>query len=69
MSELVWRMVKLQSFFSRKQALITKETARTANKIYYFSNEKICTALHFKFHTIEQTIKDTAIHFLSDHKK
>ncbi len=69
MSELVWRLVKIQSFISRKQALITKETARTANKKYHFSNEKVCSALNFQFRPIEQTIKDTAIHFLADHKK
>lgn len=68
MSELVWRLAKVQSLINRKQPLITKETARTANKQYYFSNEKICSSLNFQFRPIEQTIKETAIHFLSDHK-
>jgi len=67
MSEVVWRLAKIQSFISRKQALITKETARTANKKYHFSNEKICSSLNFQFRPIAQTIKETAIHFLSDH--
>jgi len=69
MSELVWRLSKFQSIISGKQPFITKETARTANKKYYFSNEKICSALNFQFKTINQTIKDTSILFLADHKK
>lgn len=67
MSEVVWRLAKIQNIFSRKQPLITKETARTANKKYHFSNEKICNALDFQFRPISQTIKDTAIHYLKDH--
>ncbi len=69
MSEIVWRLARVQSLISGKQALITRETARTANKIYFFSNEKIGTALHFQFRPITQTIKNTAIHFLADQKK
>ena len=69
MSEVVWRLAKLQSVIAGKQPFITRETARTANKKYYFSNEKIGAALNFQFRTIEETIKDTAVHFLADHKK
>ena len=69
MSELVWRAAKIISIISGQKSLITKETARTANKKYYFSNEKICSALDFKFRSIEQTIIDTAVYFKSDHIK
>jgi len=69
MSELAWRLVKAISMVSGKKPFITREIARTANKKYYFSNDKICTALDFQFRPIEQTIKDTALHFLEDHKK
>ncbi len=68
MSELGWRLAKIQSVITGKQPYITRETARTANKKYYFSNKKICTALDFTFTPIEQTIKNTAVHFLADHK-
>lgn len=69
MSELVWRLSKAQSLIRGKQPFITRETSRTANNKYYFSNEKICSALNFQFRSIEETIQDIAIHFLGDHKK
>jgi len=69
MSEVVWRLAKLQSFISKKKPLITKETARTANKKYYFSNDKICKEIGYEFIPIKQSIKETAIYFLADHKK
>lgn len=69
MSEVVWRLIKIYSFVTRKKPVITKETARIANKKYYFSNEKICSSLKFEFRPIEKTIKDIAFHFLSDHLK
>jgi len=69
MSEVVWRLAKMQSFISKKQPLITKETARTANKKYYFSNDKICKEIGYQFLPIKQSIKETAFYFLADHKK
>ncbi|MEI8204170.1 MAG: NAD-dependent epimerase/dehydratase family protein, partial [Bacteroidota bacterium] len=52
------------SFFSGKKPFITKETARTAQKSYYYSNNKISTALNFNFIPIEETIKETSEYFL-----
>jgi nucleoside-diphosphate-sugar epimerase len=69
MSEIVWRVIKLASIINGKIPLITKETARTANKTYTFSNKKITSDFNYKFITIQQSIADTAIHFLRDHKK
>ena len=60
MSNLVWRLEKIRSFFTGSNPLITKETTRAAHQQNYFSNAKICRALNFKFIPIEQSIKDTS---------
>lgn len=67
MGAIVWRIAKVISLVTGKKPLITREPARTANKKYYFSNEKICKALHFEFRNIEQTVIDTAVLFRKDH--
>jgi len=66
MSELAWRLEKAKSFLTKKQALITKETARTAQKKYYFSNKKSCDALDFTYTPMHKVIGETARFFLND---
>ncbi len=69
LSGIVWRLEKMRSFIIRKPPLVTRETARTANKKYYFSNEKICLAINYKFEPFQKTVKETALRFLLEHKK
>jgi dihydroflavonol-4-reductase len=58
MSEVAWRLFALRKFFTGKRALITKETARTANQEYFFSNEKLLKAIpEFSYTPIEQTLE------------
>ncbi len=40
MSNIVWRLYAIVSFFTKKPALITKETAATANSNYFYNNQK-----------------------------
>ncbi len=68
LSAIVWRVFKVLSLLTGKSPLITKETARTANKKYYFSNKKIREALDYEFIPISQSVKDTVNLFLKDHK-
>lgn len=57
MTELVWRMELLKSRLSGKEAVISKETARTAQTKCYYENDKILKAFpHFQFTPIEDTI-------------
>jgi nucleoside-diphosphate-sugar epimerase len=67
-SEIVWRTLKLKSILTGKKPLITKETARTANSTYNYSNEKIKKAIRFRFRPINETIEYTAKLFLEDVK-
>ena len=38
-------------------ALITRETARSSQKTFTYSNEKIKEALNYEFESLENTIK------------
>lgn len=64
LGSVAWRIEALKSFFTGIKPLITKETARSANQRYYYSNEKIKKALHFEFIPVQQSIKDVCDFFL-----
>ncbi len=64
LGSLTWRAEAVRSFFTGSKPLITKETARSANQQYYYSNEKIKKALNFEFISVKQSIKDTCGYFL-----
>lgn len=60
LASVVWRWEALKSMFSGKNALVTKETTRTALAKVYFDNTKILKALPgFQFTSINETIKNT----------
>ena len=57
---MVWRWEAIKSMFTGKDALVTKETARTALAKVYFDNTKIVHALPgFTFTPINETIANT----------
>jgi nucleoside-diphosphate-sugar epimerase len=64
---LGWRGDWLVSTLTRKARMITRETARSSMRIAKFSNQKIRTALGMDFIPIEQSIQQTALHFLKAH--
>lgn len=65
LSEIVWRLEKIRSFFTKSNPLITKETTRAAHQNNSFSNQKIRTTLSHNFIPMEQSIRETAAHFLA----
>ena len=57
---IVWRWEAMKSMFTGMEALVTKETARTALAKVYFDNTKILNALPgFTFTPINETIANT----------
>lgn len=59
MRQIVWRVEAFKSFFTNKEPLITKTTAKTAaNKIEY-SSDKIIAATQITFKPIHDTIEWT----------
>jgi dihydroflavonol-4-reductase len=60
LSNVAWRWFAIKSFFTGKPALITSETAETANANYSYDNTKLLKALpQFKYNNIDETIKRT----------
>jgi nucleoside-diphosphate-sugar epimerase len=63
MSEIAWRLFHVRKIITNKKPLITKETARTANNKYLYSNKKIVDTLNFRFLPMEQSVKDSCRFF------
>ena len=69
LSSFAWRMEKLRHLITGSNPLITKETARSANRKSAYSNKKILNQFpDYKFISVEQSIKDTCGLFLRDKK-
>lgn len=64
--KLGWRVTFLISLLTGKSPAVTKETARTSQKLSQFSNQKIIDALGFEFIPVERSIRETATLFLQD---
>lgn len=60
LSEIAWRMEKIRSLITRSNPLITRETARSANSNYQFSNEKAMNELGMTFRSIDEAAQNTA---------
>ncbi len=58
MLELIWRLDKIRSLCTGGSPLITRETANTSCKCYFYNNEKISKHLGFEFIPIEISIKE-----------
>jgi len=66
LSGLSWRILKVQSYFTGKSPMITKQTARTANSIHRYSNKKLVEATGIHFIPMKESIEKTAEIFLKD---
>jgi nucleoside-diphosphate-sugar epimerase len=62
--EAGWWIEALRTSVTGKKSLITKESARSAVKKYFYSNEKIKKELNFSFIPIDETVKDVCAKFL-----
>jgi dihydroflavonol-4-reductase len=60
LSEVAWRMELVRSLITGSNPLITKETAKSANSNFRFSNEKIKNDLGMSFYSIEEAAQNTA---------
>ncbi len=56
-ASIVWPLEKIKSFFTKKNPLVTKETAKTALTSIFYNNTKLLQTLpNFKYTPIEKTI-------------
>jgi len=62
-------LLKMNGFFNNKKHTITAETARTAQRKYYYSNKKFIDATGMKQMSVKESVKKTARLFLKDYTK
>ncbi|MEX6626597.1 SDR family oxidoreductase [Tenacibaculum salmonis] len=55
-TEITWRISWLISKVTKKEPLLTKNSARSSHNISYYSSKKITEELNFKFELINKTI-------------
>jgi len=63
-SAIGWRASLILSYITGSTPIVTKETARTANKSYYYNNEKIKNLLKMDFISVNESVENTAQLFL-----
>jgi dihydroflavonol-4-reductase len=56
LTEILWRIEAIRSFFTQKSPLITKETAKNSRTKFAYKNEKIRQAIGFQFTNFQETI-------------
>ncbi len=67
--EAAWRVAWLASKFTGKPAFITKQTARSSSRTFFYDNKKSLAAFPFQYTPIAQTIRETGAQFLRSVKK
>ena len=69
MTEIVWRLKLLQSRMAGKEAVISRETARTAQTQHLYNNEKFLRWFpQFHYYTLGETIEQMAELYLQQNK-
>ncbi len=66
LSELSWRLLKIEALITGKRPLITRQTAQTANSDYRYSSEKFVKTTGMKFTPMKECIQKTAGIFLKN---
>ncbi|MEO8146817.1 MAG: NAD-dependent epimerase/dehydratase family protein [Bacteroidia bacterium] len=67
-SEVGWRGEKIKSLLTGKSPMITKETARTSMKKYFYSSQKIKAAIGINFIPMKESVEWTCGKLLQEMK-
>ena len=67
-SAIMWRLEWLRTRILGGKPLITRETAHTAGKTYFYDNSKVKARLNFQFRTIQESVRDISGFYLRDHQ-
>jgi nucleoside-diphosphate-sugar epimerase len=62
--EAAWRAAWLAGKFTGRAPFITKQTARSSARTYYYDNRKSLAAFPFSYTPISQTVQETGAQFL-----
>ncbi len=65
-ASIAWRLAGLHAFFTGKQPMLTKHSAKAAQQIYTYSAVKIQKDLDFEFESLKETIQRAGKRFLGD---
>ena len=68
LSEIAWRLEWLKFKLTGKKPVITKETARTAQKTYFYDNSKVKKSLGFEFRDLKESVLEIAKFYRDDSK-
>lgn len=63
-----WRLEALKSYLKKREPILTRETARTSGKTYFYDNQKVCNALNYKFIPVQETIRQVCNDFLKNNR-
>ncbi|MFD1145257.1 SDR family NAD(P)-dependent oxidoreductase [Larkinella insperata] len=63
LTQLLWPLEAVRSWFTGKPPLITRETARSASGLYQFDGRKIEATLPFRYRNIDETIQRICMFF------
>ncbi len=64
MSEIAWRVDKVRGLITGRKPFITKETAQTAGNKYFYTSDKLISALDFEFISVKNSLFDSCEYFL-----
>ena len=68
MLSAAWRISKIISKITGKKPVITEESARAASELLAYSNEKISTAIDYKFKPLNLTLEQIANTYYKNNK-
>ncbi|RRB00076.1 SDR family NAD(P)-dependent oxidoreductase [Larkinella rosea] len=63
LTQLLWPLEAVRSWFTGKAPLITRETARSASGSYQYNGQKIEKQLPFRYRKIDETIQRISVFF------
>lgn len=69
LTNLAWKLEALRSIITRKEPIITKETARTSHGQNYYDNSKLTQELDYQFYTIEEAVNNASAYIKQYHGK
>ncbi len=64
--KLAWRISALKSFLTGISPALTRDTARSANRMSYFDGSKICRTIAFEYTPVKVSIHNISALFLKD---
>ncbi len=69
LKELAWRLEWLRAKMLFREPFLTRETAHTAMSTWLYDNRRSLTVAGFRYRPVEESIAETARHFLKSERK